>query len=335
MEIKQTVLPNYGGSREEMGSGASSWTYGRGVIGSPGAEDNRVAVPMLIGLTASQALEALESVGLIPSPSTRTFGAEVGNDGTVAAQDPLTNTLVNAGSIVSYAIFEYTVPADLTISPASLTNTFVGWAFNVSGDQVPPISQGDRVLASGFYVIDENGNRNPNGSINVNGEWTIDQVLETDSGQPGASTQFSSAALRSEIGNLATPNASSFGTGTVAIYDDVQVYNQAFDFTTGTLQATTSADDGKVFIGLPNNDFKNSVLNEYPWLTSTSWQVRINSLSTTYPVSASLNESDLVLTPTAPMNSEFNSTITGDYWSISSVLVNSVTGVITINAYYT
>jgi hypothetical protein len=37
MEIKQTVLPPYGGSREEMGGGASAWTYGRGVIGSPGA----------------------------------------------------------------------------------------------------------------------------------------------------------------------------------------------------------------------------------------------------------------------------------------------------------
>jgi hypothetical protein len=35
MEIKQTVLPPYGGSREEMGGRASAWTYGRGVIGSP------------------------------------------------------------------------------------------------------------------------------------------------------------------------------------------------------------------------------------------------------------------------------------------------------------
>jgi hypothetical protein len=327
MEIKRTVLPPFGGPREESGANGSLWSMGGGIIGSPGAEDNRVAVPNVIGLSHQDAYEVILAAGL----TYLVTGPEPVYFQTIFYQSPDAGTLVEPGSQVEIEVLEL---ADATFNPTTVSYSVAGWSFGVQGDQIPPISVGDRVFAYGFYVIDENGNRTPNGSINVNGEWVIDSIVESNNGGQQF-TLFSSAALRSEIGGLSTGNASSFGDGTIAIYDDVQVYNQAFDFTTGRLEATASADDGKVFIGLPNNDFKNSVLNEYPWLTSTSWQVRINSLSTTYPVSASLNASDLVLTPTAPMNSEFNSTITDDYWSISSVLVNSVTGVITINAYYT
>jgi hypothetical protein len=114
MEIKQTILNPFG-DREESSANGSPWSMGGGVIGSSGPVES-VNVPMLIGLTASQAWEALESVGLIPRPSTRTDGATEGNDGTVASQDPLTNTLVNVGSTVSYAIFTYVGP-DLATVP--------------------------------------------------------------------------------------------------------------------------------------------------------------------------------------------------------------------------
>ena len=132
MEIKRTVLPPYGGPREDSGANGSLWSMGGKIIGSSGAEDNRVAVPMLIGLTASQALEALESVGLIPGPSTTTFGATEGNDGTVAAQAELANTLVNVGAIVSYAIFEYTAP------PAALVGPTTNWLTAFGGKFILP-----------------------------------------------------------------------------------------------------------------------------------------------------------------------------------------------------
>jgi hypothetical protein len=70
------------------------------------------------------------------------------------------------------------------------------------------VAVGDWVRASGFYIIDENGNRTPSGSINVNGDWEIDVVGEN---------YFTSTALRAEIGNIPIWNASSFDLGTVLV----------------------------------------------------------------------------------------------------------------------
>jgi beta-lactam-binding protein with PASTA domain len=153
MEIKQTVLPPYGGSREEMGGGASAWTYGRGVIGSP-AEG--VVVPNLIGLTASEALQALENVGLVANSSTRTSGATEGNDGTVASQSPNAGTLVNAGSTVAYAVFDYVsnlvaVPNLIGLSSSAAQNLLISIGLNWG--ETPPTTigateQNDNTVAS-------------------------------------------------------------------------------------------------------------------------------------------------------------------------------------------
>jgi hypothetical protein len=130
MEIKRTVLPPYGGSREEMGGGTSAWTYGRGVIGSPA---DGVVVPNLIGLTASQAGEALENVGLVFSFTNTSIGATEGNNGTVGSQSPNPGTLVNAGSTVAFSRFDY-------VAPAALVGPTNNWVINMGPMYFPEIT---------------------------------------------------------------------------------------------------------------------------------------------------------------------------------------------------
>jgi hypothetical protein len=104
MEIKRTVLAPYGGPRESMGSrsGGNAWSHGRGVIGSPA---DGVVVPDLLGLTASEALQALEDVGLIGLPETTTEGATAENDGQVSLQQPTAGTRVAPGTSVNYLVY--------------------------------------------------------------------------------------------------------------------------------------------------------------------------------------------------------------------------------------
>ena len=111
MEIKQTILPPFGGPREESGSNGSLWSMGGGVIGSPGAEDNRVAVPNLIGLSSSAAQNLLISIGLNwgETPPTA-MGATEQNDNTVAFQSISAGTLVNPGTTVVYYLYDYASP---------------------------------------------------------------------------------------------------------------------------------------------------------------------------------------------------------------------------------
>jgi hypothetical protein len=161
MEIKRTVLPPYGGSREEMGGGTSAWTYGRGVIGSPA---DGVVVPNLIGLNASEALEALENAGLVSSVSNTASGATEGNDGTVGSQSPNPGILVNAGSTVVYSIFEY-----VATPPAALVGPTTNWIsdtmssnFRFPGITVFP----DELNSPTEYKLVLSG-----GSID--GEWTL------------------------------------------------------------------------------------------------------------------------------------------------------------------
>jgi hypothetical protein len=325
MEIKQTVLPPYGGSREEMGGGASAWTYGRGVIGSPGAEDNRIAVPNVIGLGYQPAYELILASGLtyfLGGPELQ-YGMQP-----IVFQLPAAGTLVGPGSQVEIQVAE--IP-DLTISPAFVSYSAPGWCFGVQGDQIPPISPGDRVVASGFNVIDQidqNGNRTPNGLIDVNGEWTIDQVVDQNSGQY---TLFSSPALRSEIGELSTNFASSFGNnGTIQIYDDARTFSyNGTSYGYGTLSGSTTANPGKIVLPYMGSEWLVPILDGSPW------EIRINNLSTTYTASAELGENDLELTPQESMNSEFNSTITGaEPWIVDGFIINSFTGILTIYAYY-
>jgi hypothetical protein len=97
------------------------------------------------------------------------------------------------------------VTADVTLTGVGILTTMhgspIGWAFNKTGHTV---AVGDWVRASGYYVIDETGNRVPDGPININGDWEIDSVN---------GNYFSSAALRTEIGDLYGTNASSFDSG--------------------------------------------------------------------------------------------------------------------------
>lgn len=98
--------------------------------------------------------------------------------------------------------------ADSTLTGVSLSgsgSSTGGWAFSKSGHTV---AVGDWVRASGFFVIDQNGNRTPTGQYDVNGDWQIDDVT---------ANTFSSAALRTELTGLLGFNASSFGSGTVAV----------------------------------------------------------------------------------------------------------------------
>jgi hypothetical protein len=143
MEIKRTVLPPFGGPREDSGANGSLWSMGGGIIGS--------------------------------------------------SADPIPGF----------------VTADVTLTGVSILAAMHGsphgWTFSKAGNTV---AIGDWVRASGFYVIDETGNRVPDGPINVNGDWLIDSVN---------GNYFSSAALRTEIGDLSGFNASSFDSGTVLV----------------------------------------------------------------------------------------------------------------------
>jgi hypothetical protein len=142
MEVKRTVLPPYGGSREVMGGGTSAWTYGRGIIGSP------------------------EPVA-----------------GFVTADVTLTG-----------------------VSMSTISGPGTDWAF---AKGIHPVAVGDWVRASGFNIIDENGNITSSGSININGDYEIDAVY---------GSYFTSAALRAEIGALSMQWLTSFGeNGTVQV----------------------------------------------------------------------------------------------------------------------
>jgi hypothetical protein len=141
MEIKRTVLPPFGGPREESGSNGSLWSMGGGIIGSP------------------------EPVA-----------------GFVTADVTLTG-----------------------VGMSTISGPGTDWAF---AKGIHPVAVGDWVRASGFYVIDESGDRTPSGSININGDYEIDAVY---------GSYFTSAALRAEIGSLSMQWASSFGDGTVQV----------------------------------------------------------------------------------------------------------------------
>jgi hypothetical protein len=140
-----------------------------------------------------------------------TAGANSANNGTVASQDPAAGTAANEGDEVEYSLYEVAaagfVSADATLtSVAVVTNgSPIGWAFSKTGHTV---TVGDWVRASGYYVIDETGDRTPSGNIDINGDWEIDAVN---------GNYFSSAALRAEIGDLSAGNASSFDSGTVLV----------------------------------------------------------------------------------------------------------------------
>jgi hypothetical protein len=142
MEIKRTVLPPFGGPREESGANGSLWSMGGGIIGSP------------------------EPVA-----------------GFVTADVTLTG-----------------------VSMSTISGPGTDWAF---AKGVHSVTVGDWVRASGFNVIDEDGNITPSGSIDINGDYEIDAVY---------GSYFTSVALRAEIGALSMQWASSFGEdGTVQV----------------------------------------------------------------------------------------------------------------------
>ena len=171
-------------------------------------------VPNVVGLTESAANSALVAVGLVKGAVTSTTdGATTVNDAKVKTQSVAAGTVVNEGTAVALTLFDYVAPpagfvsADATLTSVSVL-TFgspLGWAFSKTGHTV---AVGDWVRASGYYVIDETGNRTPSGSININGDWEIDAVN---------GDYFSSVALRAEIGALAGFNSSSFDSGTVLV----------------------------------------------------------------------------------------------------------------------
>jgi hypothetical protein len=151
MEIKQNTLNPFG-SREEMGGGTSAWTYGRGVIGSPGAEE--------------------------PAPPT--------------PDRTLTNAFVR-----------YSAP---------------GWCFGISGSPLTSPTNQDLIVASGFSIV-----QGDNGPLDINGEWVVDQTVDSNSGTPFAAFLFSSPELRIAIMNAIGGNssrASEFGTGTILVYEN-------------------------------------------------------------------------------------------------------------------
>ena len=141
MEIKRTVLPPYGGPREESGANGSLWSMGGGIIGSP------------------------EPAGFVTADVTLTG-----------------------------------------VSMSTISGPGTDWAF---AKGIHPVAVGDWVRASGFNIIDENGNITSSGSININGDYEIDAVY---------GSYFTSAALRAEIGALSMQWLTSFGeNGTVQV----------------------------------------------------------------------------------------------------------------------
>ena len=171
-------------------------------------------VPDVLGDDEETAEAALVAAGLVKGTvTTSTDGATELNDETVKATIPAAGVKANTGSAVALTLFDYVAPpagfvsADATLTGVSVA-TFgspIGWAFSKTGHTV---AVGDWVRASGYYVIDESGNRTPSGSIDINGDWEIDAVN---------GDYFSSVALRAEIGALAGFNASSFDSGTVLV----------------------------------------------------------------------------------------------------------------------
>jgi hypothetical protein len=211
-------------------------------------------------------------------------------------------------------------PADLTLTNVSLSYTVAGWGFKVSGNGIPMISFGDSILANGFNTVQ---------GIDVNGEWTIDQT--GTSNYPENNFFFSSPQLRSAIGSFSSSRASEFGSsGTVLVYDNAQSFFMSNgDFNPGQLEEATSLWAGRIYLIGPSINLQNAISH------GSSWQIKVNNFSTTYPATVEYIEIDnrFVITPTAPMSAEFNATITGSYWNISFITVNESAGIIIINAY--
>jgi hypothetical protein len=105
MEIKRTVLPPFGGPREESGANGSLWSMGGKIIGSPA---DGVVVPNIVGLSTIEAIDLLTSLGLAHDTGQSIYvGATQENNGMVASQSPTAGTLVNIGSTVVYSSFSY------------------------------------------------------------------------------------------------------------------------------------------------------------------------------------------------------------------------------------
>jgi hypothetical protein len=268
MEIKQNILNPFG-SREEMGGGASAWTYGRGVIGSPGASSQ--SLTFVVGTdfdsgffygsptSASGGMslnnETQEVIDAIPSGrswsvsikingsvigtyTTNSSGPPPGNPPSVGLQPSYGSDWNSFSSLlpeVSYEISEITVNLDaLTITlvlvyeppptpDRTLTNAFVrysapGWCFGISGSPLTSPTNQDLIVASGFSIV-----QGDNGPLDINGEWVVDQTVDSNSGTPSAAFLFSSPELRIAIMNAIGGNssrASEFGTGTILVYEN-------------------------------------------------------------------------------------------------------------------
>jgi hypothetical protein len=125
--------------------------------------------------------------------------------------------------------------ADVTNTSQSVTYNKGAWLL----DGVSFVStQGSYVRLSGFNVLDANGNLDPQGAININGDWPIDTVA-------GGGFYFSySTTLSSVINLLGSSYASNLGSGTIEI-----------DFIPDPTYPIIRADDALTGADLQNGSF--------------------------------------------------------------------------------
>lgn len=84
-------------------------------------------VPDLSGLTAAEANAAITALDLVPNElDASTEGATSENNGLVAVQAPVANTVVNTGTSVSFGVYEYQVPGVTFSVPTDMgTNSYL------------------------------------------------------------------------------------------------------------------------------------------------------------------------------------------------------------------
>jgi hypothetical protein len=110
---------------------------------------------------------------------------------------------------------EILAPALTSFGTADVTNTNQSVTYNKGDFLLSGVNfsttQGSYVRLSGFNVLDANGNLDPQGAVNINGDWPINNPA-------GGNFVFSySTTLNSVISLLGSSYASNLGAGTIEI----------------------------------------------------------------------------------------------------------------------
>jgi hypothetical protein len=126
------------------------------------------------------------------------------------------NQLIDSqnGIYVRLATIPPTPLSQFTTAETTVTNKSVAYSkglFFIPNSGIPKsILAGSYVRLSGFNVLDANGTPNPQGAVNINGDWAITSIT--------GGFDFSSSSSLSSVINLLDPSfVSNLGTGTLEV----------------------------------------------------------------------------------------------------------------------